>query len=488
MLGARSSPRRSRPRGTRRQPSRCDARPRLNCATGPAEMCEHLRQLSQQPRVPLSCMPNAGLPVLGRRRRALPADAGRAGRRPRHLHRASTASRSSVAAAAPRPSTCGCSSTGCAAASVAARTPRPEPGVASLYQAVPFRQDTAYLSIGERTNANGSRAFRDAMLAENWEDCVEIARDQTRDGAHLLDLCIDYVGRDGVADMRDARRPVRHRVDAAAGARLHRARRHRGRPGDARRSRGRQLGQLRGRRRARRRACTRMMPIVKEHGAAVVALTIDEQGQARTADWKVAVAERLIGDLDRQLGHAGRGHHRRLPDLPDRDRPGGDPPRRPRDDRGDPRGQAALPRGADHARPVQRLLRAQPGGPHRAQLGLPRRVRQGRPRLGDRARRPRSCRWRGSPTSSARSRSTWSTTGGAEGYDPLARFLDLFEGVDAAALRADRAEELAALPLFERLERRIVDGERNGPRGRPRRGARRPGPRSRSSTTRCWPG
>src|SRR5258708_16009941 len=85
----------------------------------------------------------------------------------------------------------------------AKRRPRPEPGVASLYQHVPFRQDTAFLAIGERTNANGSRAFRDAMNDGRLDDCVEIARAQTRDGAHLLDLCVDYVGRDGAADMAD---------------------------------------------------------------------------------------------------------------------------------------------------------------------------------------------------------------------------------------------------------------------------------------------
>jgi 5-methyltetrahydrofolate--homocysteine methyltransferase len=67
---------------------------------------------------------------------------------------------------------------------------------------VPFRQDTSFLSIGERTNANGSLAFKKAMLEERWDDCIEIARDQTRDGAHLLDVCIDYVGRDGVEDMK----------------------------------------------------------------------------------------------------------------------------------------------------------------------------------------------------------------------------------------------------------------------------------------------
>ena len=84
----------------------------------------------------------------------------------------------------------------------AQRRPRPDPGLSSLYQAVPFQQDASVLMVGERTNANGSKAFREAMLAENWQNCVDIARAQTRDGAHLLDLNVDYVGRDGAADMR----------------------------------------------------------------------------------------------------------------------------------------------------------------------------------------------------------------------------------------------------------------------------------------------
>ena len=83
--------------------------------------------------------------------------------------------------------------------------------MASLYQHVPFRQDTAFLAIGERTNANGSKAFREAMIAERYDDCVEIARAQTRDGAHLLDVCVDYVGRDGASDMRAGGRAAGHR-------------------------------------------------------------------------------------------------------------------------------------------------------------------------------------------------------------------------------------------------------------------------------------
>jgi 5-methyltetrahydrofolate--homocysteine methyltransferase len=175
----------------------------LNCATGPAEMSEHLRQLSRTAPTGVSCMPNAGLPQLTATGAHYPltpaqlADAhdtftsefglslvgGCCGTTPEHL-------RAVVERVAGR--------------ALAPRRPRPDPGVSSLYQHMGFRQDTSYLAIGERTNANGSRAFRDAMLAERWDDCVEIARAQIRDGAHLLDLCVDYVGRDGVADMRVA--------------------------------------------------------------------------------------------------------------------------------------------------------------------------------------------------------------------------------------------------------------------------------------------
>ncbi len=95
------------------------------------------------------------------------------------------------------------------------RTVIREPSVSSLYTAVPFRQDASLLMIGERTNANGSKAFREAMLAEDWQKCLDIAKDQTRDGAHLLDLCIDYVGRDGVADMNALASRTGDRVDSA---------------------------------------------------------------------------------------------------------------------------------------------------------------------------------------------------------------------------------------------------------------------------------
>ena len=323
-------------------------------------MSEHLRHLSRHARDPGHLHAERGAADAHGGRRVLPADAPRswptrttqftrefglvAGRRLlRHDARAPAPGRRGGAAAAP----------------VQPRRPRPEPGVASLYQHVPFRQDTSYLSIGERTNANGSKAFREAMLEPRWDDCVEIARDQTRDGAHLLDVCVDYVGRDGVDDMKRGRQPARHLEHAAARARLHRAGGHRGRAGAARRPRRDQLGELRGRRRARRRGSRAIMRIVREHGAAVVALTIDEEGQARTRDQKVAVASRLIDALTGEWGM--RVEDIIVDTLTFPIATGQEETRRDgaRDDRGDPRDQAALPRGADDARPVEHLLRPQ---------------------------------------------------------------------------------------------------------------------------------
>ncbi|HZC40182.1 MAG TPA: homocysteine S-methyltransferase family protein, partial [Streptosporangiaceae bacterium] len=157
----------------------------LNCATGPAEMSEHLRYLAAQSPVPISCMPNAGLPVLA-------AEGARYPLTPAELAAAHESFTSEFGLALVG-GCCGTTPEHMAAVvdrvhgkPLTPRRPRPEAGVASLYQHVPFRQETAFLAIGERTNANGSKAFREALLEGRLDDCVEIARQQTRDGAHLL--------------------------------------------------------------------------------------------------------------------------------------------------------------------------------------------------------------------------------------------------------------------------------------------------------------
>ncbi len=431
----------------------------LNCATGPGEMSEHLRYLAAHARIPISCEPNAGLPVLTSDGASYPltpaqlADAhdrftrefglslvgGCCGTTPEHI--AALAGR-----VADRP--------------VAGRKPRREPGVASLYQHVPFRQDTAFLTIGERTNANGSKAFREAMLEGRYEDCVGIARAQTRDGAHLLDVCVDYVGRDGVADMREivarfataATLPlVLDSTEAAvieAGLELTGGRAVINsvnyEDGDGPDSR-----------------IARVMPLVREHGAAVIALTIDERGQARTAEWKVAIAERLIQDLTGNWGM--RVEDIIVDTLTFPIATGQEETRRD---------------GIETIEAIAELKRRYPDvqttlGVSNVSFGLKPAaravlnsvflaecVRAGldsaivhAARIMPIVRIPDEQRQVALDLVYDRRR---------EGYDPLARLLELFEGVDAAELKASRAAELAGLPLWERLKRRIIDGERTG--------------------------
>ena len=176
----------------------------------------------------------------------------------------------------------------------------------------------------------------------------------------------------------------------------------------------------------------RVMPMVREHGAAVVALTIDEEGQARTAEWKVAVAARLIDDLTGNWGLREPRHPGRLPDLPDRHRPGGDPPRRHRDHRGDPGDHPAVPRGATTLgisnvsfglNPAARQVLNSVFLHECVEAGLDSAIVHASKIL-PMAKIPDEQREVALDLVYDRRR---------EGYDPLQRFIELFEGVDAAA-------------------------------------------------------
>ena len=431
----------------------------LNCATGPGEMSEHLRYLAAHAAIPVSCMPNAGLPVLTADGAHYPLTPGQLA----DAHETFTAEFGLALVGG----CCGTTPEHLAVLvdrvrgrQLTRRRPRPEPGAASLYQHVPFRQDTSFLAIGERTNANGSKAFREALLAGRLDDCVEIARQQTRDGAHLLDVCVDYVGRDGCADMTevagrlataatlplviDSTEPevVRAGLEMLAGRAVVNSVNYE--DGDGPGSR-----------------IARMMPLVREHGAAVIALTIDERGQARTAEWKTDVAARLIEDLTGNWGmrtsdiivdcltfpiatgqeetrrdaletiEAIRSVKRRYPDVQttlgvSNVSFGLNPAARAVLNSVflDECVRAGLDSAIVHASRIMPIARI---GGEQLQTALD--------LIYDRRR---------------------------EGYDPLARLLELFEGVDAAAVKASRAAELAGLPLWDRLKRRIIDGERVG--------------------------
>ncbi|MEV0399487.1 methionine synthase [Actinoallomurus sp. NPDC050550] len=431
----------------------------LNCATGPAEMSEHLRYLARHSTTALSCMPNAGLPELTSDGAFYPltpeelADAhdtftrefglslvgGCCGTTPEHLRHVVERVRGRE---------------------VAARRPRPEAGAASLYQHVPFRQDTSYLAIGERTNANGSKAFREAMLEGRWDDCVKIARDQARDGAHLLDLCVDYVGRDGVADMKelafrfatastlpivlDSTEPpvIQAGLEMLGGRAVINSVNYE--DGDGPESR-----------------TARLMPVVKEHGAAVIALTIDEEGQARTAEWKARVADRLIADLTGTWGMRpediiidcltftiGTGQEESRRDAVETI----DAIREIKHRHPTVQTTLGLSNVSFGLNPAARIVLNSVFLNECANAGLDSAIVHASKILPV-ARIPDEQRQVALDLVYDRRR---------DGYDPLQRFLELFEGVDAAAMRADRAAELAGLPLWERLKRRIIDGELDG--------------------------
>ncbi len=436
----------------------------LNCATGPTEMSEHLRYLSKNASCAISVMPNAGLPELGPKGATYPLGpealaqalatfvddykitliGGCCGTTPAHMAAV-------VAKLDRRP--------------VTVRNSAADPGASSLYQYVPFRQDNAFLAIGERTNANGSRAFRDALIVEDWQTCVEIARDQIRDGAHVLDLSVDYVGRNGVEDMTqlasrfatastlpimlDSTEPqvLQAGLEQLGGRSIINSVNYE--DGDGPTSR-----------------FARIMPLVVEHGASVVALTIDEEGQARTAEWKLRVARRLITDL---VGNWGMKVGDILIDTltfpiatgqEETRRDGLETIAAIRTLKSEyPEVQTTLgvsnvsfglnpaarvvlnsvflhecvTAGLDSAivhpskiMPLARIDEAQRKGA--LDLIYDRRIFDGD-----------NCT-----------------------FDPLIEYLQLFEGVELAVSRNIRAAELAALPLEARLVRRIIDGEKVG--------------------------
>ena len=263
----------------------------LNCATGPAEMTEHLRYLSQHARTYLSCLRNAGLPSIvdGHTHYDLSpeqlADAqernvtdfginvvgGCCGTTPEHL--AAVVQRLDGRAPAPR-------------------IPLHEAGCSSVYSNVPFHQDLSFLVIGERTNANGSKKFREAMLDGDLDLCVQMAREQVKEGAHVLDVCVDYVGRDGVDDMNElvsrfaTQVPLPLVLDSTEPPVLEAGLQHSGGKAilnSANLEDGEGVGSR----------FDRVMTLAREYGAAVICLAIDEEGQARTTDDKFRICKRI---------------------------------------------------------------------------------------------------------------------------------------------------------------------------------------------------
>ena len=436
----------------------------LNCATGPAEMSEHLRYLSKNAKIAISVMPNAGLPQLGPNGATYPllpdelASAldgfvsdygislvgGCCGTTPAHMA-------SVVSTLSKR--------------KIVSRVPALDPGASSLYQYVPFRQDKTYLAIGERTNANGSRAFRDALLAEDWEKCVEIARDQIRDGAHMLDLSVDYVGRDGAADMSQiasrfataSTLPIV--LDSTEPNVLKAGLEHLGgrcvinsvnyEDGDGPTSR-----------------FAKIMPLVKEHGASVVALTIDEEGQARDAEWKLRIARRLIRDLHDNWGMnigdilidcltfpIATGQEETRKDGIETI----EAIKRLKLEFPEVQTTLGVSNVSFGLNPAARVVLNSVFLHECVQAGLdsaivhPSKITP-MARIDERQKQV--------ALDLVYDRRVFD--GDECTYDPLQEFLQMFDGVELATSKNARAEALAALPLFDRLQRRIIDGEKVG--------------------------
>ena len=274
----------------------------LNCATGPEQMKEHIRYLSEHSPFTVSCIPNAGLPenVGGvAHYRLQPIElkmqlmhfvedlgvqviGGCCGTSPDHI--AALAELSSELKPAERQ---------------IRRTLNNrdrlgyEPAAASIYGTTPYYQENSFLIIGERLNASGSRKVRELLNEEDWDGLVSVARGQVKENAHILDVNVDYVGRDGERDMHElVSRLVTNvnlplMLDSTEWQKMESGLKVAGgkcilnstnyEDGDDR--------------------FQQVLKLARDYGAAVVIGLIDEEGMARTAEKKVAIAKRAYRDV-----------------------------------------------------------------------------------------------------------------------------------------------------------------------------------------------
>ncbi len=266
----------------------------LNCATGPQEMAEHLRWLASNWPGLLSVLPNAGLPELVDGRPHYPLGAAELAS---WLERFVAEDGVNLIGGC-----CGTDTHHIAALDEMLRrrggfrpvpvTRRPVwvPGVASLYQAVPLRQENAFFAIGERCNANGSKKWRELQERHDWDGCVAMGREQAAEASHALDICTAFVGRDEMGEMQEVVRRFTASVNAPlvidstetpvieAALKLHG---------------GKPIINSINFEDGEKHAADRLK-LARRFGAGVIALTIDEPGMAKTAERKLEVARRLV--------------------------------------------------------------------------------------------------------------------------------------------------------------------------------------------------
>jgi 5-methyltetrahydrofolate--homocysteine methyltransferase len=281
----------------------------LNCATGPEQMKEHIRYLSEHSPFVVSCIPNAGLPEnIGgvAHYRLTPVEmkmqllhfvedlgvqviGGCCGTTPAHI--GALAELAAEMKPAPRP-------VRGASVTEAAEQPDPrpslnmEPAAASIYGTTPYLQDNSFLIIGERLNASGSKKVRELLAEEDWDGLVAVARSQVKENAHVLDVNVDYVGRDGERDMHELVSRLVTNVNlplmldstewqkmeaglkVAGGKCLLNSTNYEDGP----------------------ERFFKVLELARDYGAGVVIGTIDEEGMARTAEKKFAIAQRAYRD------------------------------------------------------------------------------------------------------------------------------------------------------------------------------------------------
>ena len=260
----------------------------INCATGPKEMSEHVRTLADISPKPIFVMPNAGIPenIGGHAHYHLTPEelaqylshfvkdlgvnvvGGCCGTTKEHIRQLVQA----VGNCVPKK-----------------RSYDFIPSASSLYQAAPFRVENPPTLIGERTNANGSKLFRDLLAKEDWDGIVAMGREQVKESAHMLDVCAAYVGRNEAADMREIISRFNQQIaiplviDSTEANVIEEALQRIGGKAVVN-SINLEDGEER---------IKKIVPLCKNYGAAVIALTIDEQGMAKTAENKLSVARRI---------------------------------------------------------------------------------------------------------------------------------------------------------------------------------------------------
>ena len=261
----------------------------MNCATGPKEMEENVLYLTQNSTKPVFCMPNAGLPenVGGVAHYHLSPDelqkwmkhfvgdlgvgiiGGCCGTTEEHIAKLASLAEQITPAF---------------------RHVSWTPSASSIYASAPLHVDPAPVIVGERCNTNGSKKFKELILKEDYDAAAQMAREQTKEGAHMIDVCVAYVGRDEVRDMHEIMTRLNTQIsvplviDSTEYPVIEEALKlYAGRA--VVNSINMEDGEER---------MAHVLPLCKKYGAAVIALTIDEDGMAKTREKKFEIAERII--------------------------------------------------------------------------------------------------------------------------------------------------------------------------------------------------